>query len=83
MDINQEMEASVSGKGNELMGISIAGKVIGLVVVIWLISISYYAFAFFALAPISFAVQRYWTYSCIAISGIDKRTLLESLICNH
>ena len=35
--------------GNEMQGISIAGKVIGLMVMVWLISISYYAFAFFAL----------------------------------
>ena len=49
----QEEEIDVSkitGKSSgDLKGISIAGKIIGVLVILWLVSISYYAFAFFAL----------------------------------
>lgn len=38
-----------SGKRSELKGIGIFGKIVGLGIVVWLISISYYAFAFFVL----------------------------------
>ncbi|PIR39539.1 MAG: hypothetical protein COV35_03240 [Alphaproteobacteria bacterium CG11_big_fil_rev_8_21_14_0_20_39_49] len=38
-----------SNKRSELKGIGIFGKIIGLGIVVWLISISYYAFAFFLL----------------------------------
>ena len=39
----------ISRSKNELKGIGIFGKVVGLGIIIWLVSISYYAFAFFAL----------------------------------
>ncbi len=38
-----------SATDKELKGISIVGKIVGIMVVTWLISVSYYAFAFFAL----------------------------------
>ena len=43
------MTDDADSRENEMQGISIAGKIIGLMVVLWLVSISYYAFAFFAL----------------------------------
>jgi len=47
MGVEQDI---LTGKNSsELKGISLVGKVVGLVVMIWLISISYYAFAFFSL----------------------------------
>lgn len=39
-------EAKSSG---ELIGISIVGKIVGVLVLVWLVSVSYYAFAFFVL----------------------------------
>lgn len=46
-----EDESTTSSKGgvSDLKGIGIVGKIIGLFVIAWLISVSYYAFAFFAL----------------------------------
>ena len=38
-----------SRTSNELKGIGIFGKIVGLGIIIWLVSISYYAFAFFVL----------------------------------
>lgn len=37
------------GSDSQLLGLSIVGKIVGVLVAIWLISASYYAFAFFAL----------------------------------
>ncbi|MCE3233240.1 MAG: hypothetical protein K0R98_1497 [Rickettsiaceae bacterium] len=42
---------------SELKGISIVGKVVGLIVMLWLISVSYYAFAFFALGMLPAVVS--------------------------
>jgi len=49
MDENNENNSAIIPVSSELHGISVAGKAIGLMVMIWLISISYYAFAFFML----------------------------------
>ncbi len=52
MSTNNQIQNSGGGNaksGGELQGISIAGKIIGLLVIIWLVSLSYYAFAFFIL----------------------------------
>ena len=43
-ETDQELKTS-----SEMQGISLVGKIIGLVVIIFLVSASYYAFAFFAL----------------------------------
>lgn len=50
-DKNEDVKEAKSAQkaGNELKGLSIVGKLVGLFVMAWLISISYYAFAFFAL----------------------------------
>lgn len=50
-------EQEVQKQEKELQGMSIAGKIIGLMVVLWLVSISYYAFAFFALGMLPSVVS--------------------------
>lgn len=48
--LDSDSGAGSGGGGvSDLKGIGILGKVVGLFVVAWLISVSYYAFAFFAL----------------------------------
>tara|TARA_B100001564_G_scaffold354185_1_gene364342 strand:- start:1319 stop:1885 length:567 start_codon:yes stop_codon:yes gene_type:complete len=56
----QTQDAVSSG---QLLGISIAGKLVGLAVMAWLISESYYAFTFFVLAMIP----------AFLYAGIDRR----------
>ncbi len=50
--------AEKNKRTTEILGINIIGKIVGIIVAIWLISISYYAFAFFALGmlPSIFAI---------------------------
>ncbi len=38
-----------SGNSSQLLGINIVGKIVGLIVIIWLVSASYWAFGFFVL----------------------------------
>lgn len=45
----EKKKASGDRHGSQLMGINIVGKIVGLIVIIWLISVSYWAFGFFAL----------------------------------
>lgn len=49
MSVNDDIESAIGEKHGDMKGISLAGKIIGLLVVIWLVSISYYAFLFFLL----------------------------------
>jgi hypothetical protein len=55
------IKAAKKGAG-ELKGIGLIGKIVGLLVIVWLISVSYYAFAFFALgmlpAIVSIVIDR-------------------------
>ena len=56
-------DVMIHGKNSkELKGISIVGKIVGLFVVVWLVSISYYAFGFFVLGMlpslIAFSMDR-------------------------
>lgn len=45
----EDIDIKVKKSASELQGISIAGKIIALIVITWLVSLSYYAFAFFLL----------------------------------
>ena len=44
-----EEKAKQQSHGSQLLGINIVGKIVGLIVVIWLVSASYWAFGFFVL----------------------------------
>ena len=45
----KEVNVSSSGNSSQLLGINIVGKIVGLIVIIWLVSASYWAFGFFVL----------------------------------
>lgn len=50
MSMDSDINDLIKGQSkSELEGISTVGKIVGLLVIVWLASISYYAFAFFAL----------------------------------
>lgn len=47
--MSDQEDMDLQKRESEMQGMSIAGKIIGLMVILWLVSVSYYAFAFFAL----------------------------------
>lgn len=47
--VRREEEAAQKASSKELKSINIIGKIIGIIVVAWLVSVSYYAFTFFVL----------------------------------
>jgi hypothetical protein len=49
MSASDEIASSIGENVSDMKGVSLVGKIVGLLVMVWLISISYYAFAFFAL----------------------------------
>jgi len=49
-ETEEKKEVNVSsGNSSQLLGINIVGKIVGLIVIIWLVSASYWAFGFFIL----------------------------------
>lgn len=46
---DEKKSKKAASGGSQLLGINVVGKIVGLVVVIWLVSASYWAFGFFVL----------------------------------